>query len=380
MLCLERPSVPVFQNVRYPTRQAAKQAATGRLAITECGRCGFVFNAAFDPRLAVYSADYENEQALSERFRGYLDGIAARVLGAVGGERQPVVLEIGCGQASFLKQIAGMPAARFSRFLGFDPAWRGGDTPNQVDVRPRLFDIAVAVELGASIDAVISRHVIEHVAEPVQFLKDIRRAIDASPRPTVMLETPCLEWIIDNDVLFDFFYEHCCYFTIDTLCYALRRAGYHVLGSEHVFDGQYLWAEAEPVAGRIEPAAPPAPLGLGERIRRLGERGAARVATWRDLLLEQRKHGLVALWGAGAKGATLAALIDPAAGLIDCLIDINPRKQGGFIAGTGHPVVSPDDAAARGVRVVLPMNPNYRDEITRLIRDRGLGFRVVEEI
>ena len=378
MLCLQRPSVPVFQNIRYPTPTAAKAAARGQLAIAQCTRCGFVFNAAFDPGLAVYSADYENEQALSDRFRVYLDGIAARVLAGIGAEPQPVVLEIGCGQASFLKQLARVPAARFSRFLGFDPAWRGGDIPQGVDVRPHVFDTTVAAELGTSLDAVISRHVIEHVAQPVQFLQDIRRAIGASPRPTLMLETPCLEWIVEHGVLFDFFYEHCCYFTIDTLGYALRRAGYRVIGIEHVFDGQYLWAQAEPDAGPVDAIVPPPLRGLGELIRRIGERGEAQLAAWRQALVGHGKQGRVALWGAGAKGATLAALLDPAGALIDCLVDINPRKQGGFIAVTGHPIVSPDDAAGRGVRVVLPVNPNYRDEIRRLIRDRGLGFSVEE--
>lgn len=377
-VCLERPSVPVFQNIRYPTVAAARAAASGRLAIAHCERCGFVFNAGFDPELAVYSTAYENDQTQSGHFRGYLGQIGAGVLAAVAGKDDAVVLEVGCGQAAFLKQLAQMPQARYSRFLGFDPAWRGGEVPSAVDVRPRLFDAAVVAELRSPIDAVVSRHVIEHIADPVDFLQDIRRAIGTSAQPKLMIETPCLDWIVEHDVLFDFFYEHCSYFTAETLRYALARAGYRALKIERLFDGQYLWAEAEPAPTAAMATPAPAPAGLGAAIAAIGRRGEARLATWCAALAEHRGRGTLALWGAGAKGATLAALADPDATLVDCLIDINPRKQGGFTAVTGHPIVAPADAAARGVRSVVLMNPNYRAEIVAMIDAARLPFTVLD--
>ncbi len=366
--------MPVFQNVRYASAEAAKAAATGRLAISECERCGFVFNAAFDSGLAVYSADYENDQAVSGRFRTYLGEIAQRVLAAAGGTRDPVVLEVGCGQAAFLKQLAGLTGARYSRFLGFDPAWRGGDTPSSVEVRPCLFDSAAAAEIADRPDAVVSRHVVEHVADPVQFLRDIRRTIPPDAATTLMLETPSVDWILRNEVAFDFFYEHCNYFSAETLRYAIERAGYRVLRVEHVFSGQYLWAEAAVATGPLAAAERPSSRGHGAMIAAMGRSSEARLSAWRRKLEAARTRGAIALWGAGAKGATWAALLDPDAGIIDCVIDINPRKQGGFIAMTAHPVVSPEIAATRGVRAVVPMNPNYASEIAQRIRDGALPF------
>jgi hypothetical protein len=379
-VCLERPSVPVFQNIRYDSPAAARAAASGRLAITHCDQCGFVFNAAFDTKLAVYTPAYENDQTQSERFRGYLDEIGAGVLASVRDQDKPVVLEVGCGQAAFLKQLAQMEQARFSRFVGFDPAWRGGETPIGLDVRPQLFDSAVVTALGTRIDAVISRHVIEHISEPLAFLHDIRDAIGSRVQPKLMLETPCLEWIVDHDVLFDFFYEHCSYFTADTLRYALARAGYRPLTVRHMFDDQYLWSEAEAAPAAARAALRPEPVGLGRRIREMAGRGEARLGAWRATLAAQRVNGTLALWGAGAKGTTLAALADPDGRLIDCLIDINPRKQGGFTAVTAHPVVSPTEAAARGVRAIVLMNPNYRAEVVELIRAAQLPFTLIDGI
>jgi SAM-dependent methyltransferase len=375
--CFVRDRVPVFQNVGYETPQEAAGAAFGRLSITHCNDCGFVFNAAFDPGLAVYSPRYENDQTMSSAFCDYLDQIAARVLGSLDPQGSPIVLEVGCGQGHFLKRLAGLPAARFNRFLGFDPAWRGGETGGALEIRPRIFDAAATREIGGTVGSVVSRHVIEHVSDPVGFLRAIRAAAPPAHGIKLMIETPCLEWIVRNDVVYDFFYEHCSYFTRDTLAFALRRAGYRVDKVEPVFNGQYLWAEAEPLR-RAGPVDRPRPIGLAERIARLGRLGAQRLAELRAELAAYRSEGRVALWGAGAKGATLAALTDPEATLIDCLIDINPRKQGAYLAGTAHPVVAPGQAAARGVHTVLLLNPNYRAEVEGMIRDQALPFVLLD--
>ena len=91
-----------------------------------------------------------------------------------------------------------------------------------------------------------------------------------------------------------------------------------------------------------------------------------------------RADGPVALWGAGAKGCTLAALVDPDATLVDSLVDINPGKQGHFVAGTGHPILAPAQAAARGVRSAILMNPNYLDECREMLQRDRVDIQLLE--
>jgi hypothetical protein len=90
-----------------------------------------------------------------------------------------------------------------------------------------------------------------------------------------------------------------------------------------------------------------------------------------------RRAGRVAIWGAGAKGVTFAGLVDPEAELIDCVVDLNPRKQGCFIPGTGHPIVGPDELASRGVSTAVLMNPNYRRENEAILSRLGLNLELV---
>lgn len=99
---------------------------------------------------------------------------------------------------------------------------------------------------------------------------------------------------------------------------------------------------------------------------------------WLTRLGDLRAKGRVALWGAGAKGATFANLVDPGATLIDCVVDLNPNKQGRFVPGTGHPIVSPADLPGRAVRSAILMNPNYREENLQLLARSRIDVDLID--
>jgi hypothetical protein len=91
----------------------------------------------------------------------------------------------------------------------------------------------------------------------------------------------------------------------------------------------------------------------------------------REMVRTFASKGGVALWGAGAKGVTLANLIDPQRHWIACVVDLNPQKQGHYISGTGHPIVGYQEMIRYGINTVILMNPNNHQENLSLIeRDR----------
>ena len=174
-----------------------------------------------------------------------------------------------------------------------------------------------------------------------------------------------MEWILKHQVAWDFFYEHCSLFTAASLRTVFEESGFHVVSVDHVFEGQYLWLEAELCQ---EPARKGAPDVVGNNafVRLAEDFGIserARNTLWLQSIRRQRETGAIALWGAGAKGVTLANLIDPDQKLFECVVDVNPNKQGRFLAGTGHPIVAPDDLGKRGIATVFVLNPNYCSEI-----------------
>src|SRR6476469_3932540 len=71
-----REKVPALQNRVYATASEARAARHGRLDVEACLDCGYAFNAAFDPALVEYDANYNNDVP-SRTFDDYYRQIAA---------------------------------------------------------------------------------------------------------------------------------------------------------------------------------------------------------------------------------------------------------------------------------------------------------------
>ena len=67
----------------------------------------------------------------------------------------------------------------------------------------------------------------------------------------------------------------------------------------------------------------------------------------------------------------------PGAAAVHAVVDVNPRKHGRFIPGTGHEVVGPDALVADPPDVVLVMNSVYEDEIRSTLAGLGLASTTV---
>lgn len=355
---LDRSTSPALQNAVYADAETARQSGICPLEIRACDRCGFVWNAAFNPELIDYADNYDNAQGYSDVFKAHLrDRIDRIVSSAPAGKLE--ILEVGCGQGDFLADLtAAFGQERITRAVGFDPACRDDKRSDKIEIFKEYFNADTARKNLISPDIIVSRHTIEHVPGPVKFLKDIRRALPEGNSAKIYLETPTNDWIIRNGVMHDFFYEHCSLFTLGSIAIAFEQAGFVPEVTSTCFDGQYLWAEGQ----SAEPLNRPDFRALETDY----------VKTWTERASKYRADGPVYIWGAGAKGVTFATIIDPEKTLFSGLVDINPAKQGHFIGGTGHPVVSVDDLVNAKPAAVFVMNPNYETEIRTSLDERGL--------
>ena len=57
---------------------------------------------------------------------------------------------------------------------------------------------------------------------------------------------------------------------------------------------------------------------------------------------------------------------------IEYIVDVNPRKQGKYIGGTGQQIVLPEFLRDYQPDVVIVMNPIYKKEIQRTVKELGL--------
>lgn len=371
-LFLERPNVPVHQNLLLKTIEAARAIPRGHLKMRCCSSCGFVFNGAFDPKLLSYGSAYENTQTCSPSVEQYVEGLCRRIIDQAG--PGSTIVEVGCGKGLFLRKLLQLDPE--ARGFGFDPSYVGDLTTMDGRLRfERRFYDSSAAEVHANV--VVCRHVIEHVERPLDLLSDVRAAIAASPGARIYFETPDLDWILRNGVVWDLFYEHCSLFNPASLRTAFERTGFEVESVKTIFGDQYLWCEAGPVPESL----PGSDLDAQTTVSLVLDFAAleqALLSKWRDDLLRWAATGTVVLWGAGAKGVTYAALVDPDRELMSALVDVNAAKQGHFVPGTGHPIVAPHQLVESRPSIVLVLNPNYVAEIEQQMKEMGLASSVID--
>jgi SAM-dependent methyltransferase len=375
--------VPILLNVLVGDPDEALAAPRARLELCGCDGCGFVWNAAFEG--VPYDERYQVDQSRSERFAAHLDEVAARIEtlcdelhdglgGGPGAGRSHVgVVEVGCGQGVFLGILGRRLGARLAGAHGFDPAFRGDTShlPEVGRVTPSELDERAVHELTFAPDVVVTRHTIEHVPDPAAFLRSIHAQLAPRGPFSIVIETPDVGWTLRRGLLHDFCYEHCSLHSGAALEAALRRAGFGAGRVERVFSGEYLLATAPSACtGPPEEGATPQASGAGTAaaLRGLGERF---VAEHRARLERDRARGPVAVWGGAGKGALFLFMVDPDRALVEVVVDIHPAKAGSFLPGTAHPVVSPEQARALGVRTLVVANGNYADEIGAYCRRTG---------
>ncbi len=361
-------AAPVCCNQLCRTRAAALATPTGTIDLAFCAACGHIFNREFDPLLLEYSDGYENSLHCSERFREYADALADQLV-----ERYQLhgrtIVEIGCGRGEFLRALCQRGG---NRGFGFDPSYPEDEQqPSDISIRRETYPGSSAVP---SADFICSRHTLEHVGAPRGFLEGIRAGAGRIGIP-VFFEVPNSLYTVRDGGIWDIVYEHCSYFSPSSLARLFSDTGYQVLEVAELFGGQFLTLHARTAAADREPG--PAPSAELERmVCSFAETYKHKIADWRnrldDLAREQRT---VVVWGAGSKGTTFLNLLR--ARNIEYIVDVNHRKHGSFVAGTGQEIVAPEFLRRYRPDVVVCMNPNYSEEIKREIEALGLRAELV---
>jgi SAM-dependent methyltransferase len=334
--------LPVLQNRTFADAASARASACADMVLVQDEESGLIFNQAFDANKLSYDADYQNEQAHSGQFQRHLGDVEGIIARHFKGQE---LIEVGCGKGYFLELLKGLGYA----ITGIDPAYEG----DNADVIKAPFTRG----LGLAADAIVLRHVLEHIQDPVSFLAEIA---DANQGGQIYIEVPCFDWILEHRAWFDLFYEHVNYFRLDDL---LRMFGtVHEAG--HLFGGQYLYIVADLATLRLTPEHPVPRLDLPEGF-------TASLARAVQIIQDAPEQGS-AIWGASSKGVIYSLFLQRAGVAVDRVVDINPAKQGRYLPLSGARVSSPQeamDALPEGANLFV-MNSNYLEEIKRMTGGR----------
>jgi len=369
------PRVPVFCNMLKSSRGQALATPRANITLAMCSNCGLIHNTEYDPLLTRYSESYENSLHFSPRFRRYAKSLARQLTQ----QHQLVgksVIEIGCGQGDFLALLASNGV---SECCGFDPSYDAADPPELFGTTVKVYqDFYSEAYMNQPADLVCCRHVLEHIARPYEFLMSVRRALQRKTSTVVFFEVPNAAFTLGSCV-WDIIYEHCSYFTEQSLSSLFVRAGFEPFEVGTRFDGQFLAIQAHPLA-----ATTPATMSLATHHsdlsfhRQFALRYAARVKSWKSKFRRLKRHGKSAvIWGAGSKGVQFLNCLGLSFRQIQHAVDINPRKHGRYIPGTGQLIVPPEFLKDHHPDVVIIMNPIYENEIRQALAELNVQTEVL---
>jgi SAM-dependent methyltransferase len=371
--CIRISEAPVYCNVLHTSRRAALEAARGDIDLRFCPACGHLFNAAFDPSRVRYTGEYENSLHYSGRFQEYAEALARRLIEDqdLRGKR---VIEIACGQGDFLQLVCSLGG---NIGIGFDPSHAPGRSEAGGDADLTFVqDYYSEAYADYSADLICCRHALEHMPLPGEFLSMLRRAI-GDKDTAVFFEVPNALFTLNDLGIWDIIYEHCGYFTEMSLRRVFRLNGFRVDETRSEFGGQFLTLQGSPGCAPEPDPIERAPQDWADKVARFAQVYSEKVGRWRSQLQALKEQGRRAvLWGAGSKGVSFLNSLDVGEE-IECLIDLNPHKQGRFIPGTGHQVHPPQALTQIRPDAVLLMNPLYAQEIRRDLCDMGLAPEIL---
>lgn len=386
---VKRFRLPAMQNYVLRRAELAQAAQSGQFDLAVCPDCGFAYNTCFDPALLNYDEGYDNSVPSSVMIKYYEE--IATYLHEKYTLDNGLVVDIGCGKGTFLKILC----EKFARVrgLGIDPSYEGDCHVGRGRVQ-FIKDFFSEKYIGERPSLIVCRHVLEHISDPASFLRSIHSSLKMFPEIPLFFEVPDTIWIIENNAFWDFSYEHCNYFTSDSLLNTLKLSGFTPHTLRTAFGNQYIWIEVRNTQYNI-------PRNLDGGIRcmlgksryksvtgstasacnvdeftRYSNNELTIIAGIRQKLHDLKKDGWsVAIWGMATKGVVFSFLVDPDRTLIDFCIDANQNKQGCFVPLTGHAIQAPEMLSRlnREPLSIVVMNPNYLFEIRNTCKTLALS-------
>ena len=176
--------------------------------------------------------------------------------------------------------------------------------------------------------------------------------------------------------MWDIIYPHVSYFTEDSLRAIFDQSGFTVLRTGVSFSNQFVFVEAR--VGRNWPETNGTTTAQTRRmVKEFETTFRQMVDNWSHFLRSARRNGQrVAFWGAGAKGVTFLNVV-PEARNVERVIDLNDRKQGMYVPGTGQQIAGPSALKNTPLDYVISLNPVYEPEITAMLESMGSNARVI---
>ena len=354
--------------VAWPrTADEARSMKRLPLSFLRCVDCGHVYNCQFNYAEVPYSEKpnlmFNKGTIWTDHLRHIRDLILSRL-----GEN-PVVVEVGCGEGHLLRALAeSLPTGRY---IGFDPSNAINTGNCQIEGRRELFEPSRHLaELHP--DLIISRHVLEHLMNPLGFVQAISFAASWENVDTrLLIEVPCIDNVIRSGRTVDFFYEHNSNFTTNSLERLLARCASDVEIVARSYNDEVVYGLAR--FQRRDAQVQFADEAVRFRDQAIRQRETIR----RDIDALAASGRRVAVWGGTGKAAAFINQYGLDASRFPLVVDSDAEKMGTHVPGTGQEILFRNFLIQYPVAVILIATQWRAGDIVAEIDRCGISYESV---
>jgi hypothetical protein len=364
----EAMDVPASCNLLWRTKDEAINCPKGNIKLAFCSICTFVTNIALEPEKNQYGHRYDNSLFYSPHFQNFAKKLATNLIQRYDLHNKSII-EIGGGKVDFLSFLIKLGNNHGLRLDPFctkveDKSRKANDLVRSI---PSFYP-----ELDGSnkADFIFSYHELEHMNYPKNFLSILRKMIGNNSKTHVFFAVPNALKAFEEGDFTDIIYEHVSYFTIPSLFYLFSSCGFNISdvteSKNEIFDSIYIGATPKTrTKSTFMLNSKPETREIKDCITSFAAKSTNTITKYGSRVKQLLNKGKrVVIWGAGARGVTfLNILKDPR---IEYAVDINPRKQGMYVPGTGQEIVEPRFLLDHQPDYIILANPAYENEIRQI--------------
>jgi len=274
------------------------------------------------------------------------------------------ILEIGCNDGSFLDYLV---KKGYENLKGIEPTSDASEIAKKKGYRieHKFWSLNFAkeyVDKVGKFDIIITRQVLEHIADLSDFLSAMRYALKDDGG--LVIEVPDSEWNLDY-LDYSLWEEHVNYFTLESLTNLLHINGFTIVHAETtLFAGKALIVYCEKMSHKRLVLRN----RLGDKIKKYGESFPYFRIKLREFL---GRFSNVAVYGCGARSSNFVNL----AGIADQIsffYDDQKEKQNLFVPGCEIQILDPEDLNLENQHILLGVNTeNEKKVISKLLNKKA---------
>jgi len=342
--------------------------------LVRCSKCGLVqqgggdfYNVLIDKVYSNYQATYSMSLKVREYMSKFIDD--AMEVSEIK-SKEDIVLEIGSNDGSMfdiLREKGVRPA-------GIDPSAVASDKDKDAIVMRDFFSTAVAqkfVNEHGKVKLLFSRHTLEHVFDPGDFMNAIGLILDS--QGVAVIEVPYLAAQLNANQYPGMTFQHISFFTLQCLKYLGELYGLHMFnvkpskmdgGSVVVYLAKNPRANVtHTLFGLLEYEKDSETACLQGLLKKFQLIETSKKHVREHIMgLSKNSFGVLS-YGAGSKGQALLNMLNLSSDIVPFVVDDTPGTKGRYIPGTGTKVIDSADENMLKSNFCLITAPTHVDEI-----------------